>query len=500
MRDSLATPSAQKSLLQGLKQTVAQVVVDGKPNGSAFLVDSNHVATALHVLDGVSEVVLRFMAVSGSQAVSYGAKVVWQHLEVDLAVLKLDRVCAIPVLPWAREVREGERWLTFGFPTGVPGGHSLDQGKLVDAHKRVPGLSSTVLQLRVSEARERLSGFSGAPCVIEGAVVGVLTNQLTRRSNVAKPQVGGAERVPSFETVFALPIGLLRACAAVRPTLHEPSGSFNRLTRRFARTAGLTLLSLGTISALSLGFGHSASSERSDPCNFEGHAQSIEIEGSGEATLTRRDAFSGNDVERVDLIRFKLKWNNETRWSEGMHAFARPENLVPTNFSDGPFEVRYEFGTTVQVVLERGGGPGLLQGGHPIETGSMRFDPSHEYRLISSGRRAIRLKRRLHPNTWLAGSFSGVQRLELGDASGTLSCRGQVQDADLRWHSGAHYVDEVWLTPQGFALTAEGTTTPAVKQPRGWRWWAIWSLLALALTFLLWRKALGKRSSLELNE
>ncbi|WP_437995673.1 trypsin-like peptidase domain-containing protein [Sorangium sp. So ce185] len=217
-------------MLHRLKQAVARVEVDGKPNGTAFLIDPEHVVTAHHVLLGQKAVTLRFaewsaaspdVSLTGNDDGVRSCQLSWQPANgADLAVLKLDRRCPLNVaaLSLGALPEVDAEWSTFGYPRGVPGGHRLAGGKVRDPGKLVEPLTYRFLQLETSAARERLSGYSGGPCVVDGLVVGVLTSQLTRFAQDIEPSMSASAggpatamtRCPSLDTLYALPVDLLR--------------------------------------------------------------------------------------------------------------------------------------------------------------------------------------------------------------------------------------------------------------------------------------------------
>lgn len=199
-------------MLDILKKTVARVEVDEpcRPNGTAFLVERHLAATARHVLDGHKEATLVFVdwEEDDRQRRVTGVRL---HPGHDLAILELDRACPEHVAPLelvlARPER-GERWMTFGFPREVPDGHVLpgDWETVADPTSRDESLEERLLQLRSMSAGYDLGGFSGAPCVVRGFIVGVLTDQLHRAG-------GDFVKTPSLDTVYALPAELLLRCA-----------------------------------------------------------------------------------------------------------------------------------------------------------------------------------------------------------------------------------------------------------------------------------------------
>jgi len=190
---------------------VARVEINGKPNGTAFLIDSTHVATALHVLKGRAQVELVFVEWEMNVRRRTGLRV-WRHpAGIDLAVLELDRACPEDVEPlsWSREPPVPcESWMTFGFPAEVSDGHPLLGNEyVVDPQRRVDGWDLRVWQLFTPAAHYSLAGMSGAPCVIEGEVRGVLTHQLCRHGDGLKEGAAPSPSpTPALHTVFALPL------------------------------------------------------------------------------------------------------------------------------------------------------------------------------------------------------------------------------------------------------------------------------------------------------
>lgn len=202
-------------MLEALKRTIARVELDGKPNGTAFLVDRKHVATALHVLDRRSTVDLVFVEWSGGDRKRVATRI-WRHPAYDLAILKLDRECpsGVQPLPWATTPATGDRWSTFGFPAQVPDGHPLVDERINDPSLLIDDLELRILHLHTLQAHYDLGGFSGAPCAVDGAIVGVIADQLRRKPS------GGTEqtvREPSLHTLYALPITLLARSGIVPP-------------------------------------------------------------------------------------------------------------------------------------------------------------------------------------------------------------------------------------------------------------------------------------------
>lgn len=201
--------------LELVKRTVARVDIDGKPNGTAFLVGSALVATAYHVLDGLESVQLTFLDWPVDDRVRTATRAWHPPSGHDVAILKLDRPAPKTVKPlkWRREpVEVGAKWLTWGYPDGVPSGHTLD-GVVDDPTQTIHELELEVMQLGSDAATYDLRGVSGAPCVVDERVIGILTYQLRRVVE------GSVRAVPSLATLYALPIAIVTPGGV--PTLFE---------------------------------------------------------------------------------------------------------------------------------------------------------------------------------------------------------------------------------------------------------------------------------------
>lgn len=189
--------------LQQLKEIVACVFAGDVPNGAAFLIDESHVVTALHVLNRRREVRLHFPEWrSYTDAGERTATLQWVHpAGLDLAVLTFAPDCPaqVTILPWGKAPGVGTGWYTFGFPRNVPGGHVSAGNNIVeDPEKRVEGIPSSFMQLSSDIAAQDLGGFSGAPCVVGGEIIGVLAHQLYRDDE------------PLFKALYGLPMALLK--------------------------------------------------------------------------------------------------------------------------------------------------------------------------------------------------------------------------------------------------------------------------------------------------
>lgn len=195
--------SAIPKYLPQLKEMVACVFAGDVANGAAFLIDESHVVTALHVLNRRREVRLQFYEWQSYEDDGMRtATLQWRHSAgLDMAVLKFVPDCPaqISILPWGKVPGADTTWYTFGFPRDVPGGHASTGNNLIeDPEKRLPGIPGSVMQLTSDIATQDLGGFSGAPCVVGGEIVGVLAHQLYRDDK------------PLFKALYGLPMELLK--------------------------------------------------------------------------------------------------------------------------------------------------------------------------------------------------------------------------------------------------------------------------------------------------
>jgi hypothetical protein len=198
-----------------LDSTVARVDLSDRPNGTAFLVNREHAVTALHVLDGYTAVRLFFSQWPRDN--HRDAVRCWRHPGgQDVAVLKLDRPAPgeINPLPRGDLPKAEDKWYSFGFPNGNP--HPFVAEKVEHPALRFTGLNGSFIQLNTAKAQEGLGGLSGAPCVVGGRIVGLVSFQLQRFSEPESDRAGEDNprsllqvSHPSLQTLYALPISLL---------------------------------------------------------------------------------------------------------------------------------------------------------------------------------------------------------------------------------------------------------------------------------------------------
>ena len=194
----------------------------GETRGTGFLVTERYVLTALHV---VAERRASMQRTGQAQPVTFvdaiplrfgqeqcPARVVdhlWDPRE-DWALLELDRAVDIEPVALGELHGEAATWRSYGFPDTKPDGMMVE-GRVRDASGRIEGVPA--LQLFSEEAASGggmpVRGLSGAPCMVEGAAIGIL-----RWVPMANRATGQAHA----GTVFACPIPLIaKRCIDLLP-------------------------------------------------------------------------------------------------------------------------------------------------------------------------------------------------------------------------------------------------------------------------------------------
>ena len=168
------------------RQAIARIDVvahgESRSRGTGFLVTERLVLTALHVVaDRQQSQAVGLAQLPGEIEVSFPshsttARVVdgcWDA-EADWALLSLAEPPGALPLPLA-EGLSGD-WETFGFPDANPRDGMVQSGTLEDQDARLDGVPALQLLSRQAAAGQGapVSGLSGAPVLIDGAVVGLL--------------------------------------------------------------------------------------------------------------------------------------------------------------------------------------------------------------------------------------------------------------------------------------------------------------------------------------
>jgi tetratricopeptide (TPR) repeat protein len=188
------------------KRSVGKVLSAGDRVGTAFFVGDKYVVTAYHVVADASAARPKFRK---SLAVQFGGDAIpatvvdgfWDAAG-DWAVLECASQPAVPLLPRRSTVSEKESWGAFAYPDIQPEG-KVFQGSVNDPCATFRSTKAIELFCRdVAGLGARMHGASGAPCLVDGEVVGLL------RSTLIEKLVDGSGRVQIFtaaSTVYACP-------------------------------------------------------------------------------------------------------------------------------------------------------------------------------------------------------------------------------------------------------------------------------------------------------
>lgn len=195
----------QEQIRAAIARIEGKLVDGGSTRGTGCLVTENLVLTALHVA-----------AYRESQTLAPKAAefdLIFPHVTVkaticdqywdrdsDWVLLKCATPPGIRPLPLGLLRQDGATWETFGFPDSNPiDGLALFDGTVHDcqATHRLPDTGGAVNVMQVfsaTVAQMRIEGLSGAPVIVDGAVVGLLRY-------TPKSETGG-----SFGTIYACPV------------------------------------------------------------------------------------------------------------------------------------------------------------------------------------------------------------------------------------------------------------------------------------------------------
>ena len=180
------------------RETICRIEAGGG-HGTGFLLSPATVLTALHVVADrsvdpprpASSIVVRFRGTTCRGRVVEG---LWDR-HADWVVLELDRSIEHKPMPLLVLQHGRPQWDAFGFPQANPTGMLVD-GDIVDLQSVYQGAPVFQLFSRQAAAGDGmpLPGLSGAPCVVDGGVVGLLRSSLSAEGR----NVGG--------TLYACPI------------------------------------------------------------------------------------------------------------------------------------------------------------------------------------------------------------------------------------------------------------------------------------------------------
>jgi hypothetical protein len=181
--------------LEPVKRAIASVVADGgglRKTGTAFYIGGKFVLTALHVIADtraggpvfLPSVVLTFYG-SNQPCTAKVHHELWSATD-DWAVLECESSPDANPIVLGSEPRPNAAWSAFGYPEMQRSGMTIC-GTVSDPRLRQPSGSgevpfTEVRQLYCREAAAGLGaplhGFSGAPCLVDGAAVGILRSTL----------------------------------------------------------------------------------------------------------------------------------------------------------------------------------------------------------------------------------------------------------------------------------------------------------------------------------
>lgn len=176
----------------------ARTEAEGSTEGTAFLVAPQYAITALHVLQKLGDITLVF---EDGEAIEAACIQPIDHSKPDWALLKLRREVArepLRLRPWWTD----ESWQTVGYGRlWIGDAGRLDRGPL-DGMLVVDGQQLDVrAEQLVGHTSDKAQGFSGAPIVVSGYVVGVIS--YAREDEQTKLIKGGQLSAVSVETILA---------------------------------------------------------------------------------------------------------------------------------------------------------------------------------------------------------------------------------------------------------------------------------------------------------
>jgi Trypsin-like peptidase domain len=204
--------------LEALKKTIARTSlleadVGFARFGTAFLISERHLLTCRHNLRGITgelakEIEVFFTAWPGDESQKKRlARPVWEGPSgIDLVILETELpALGVGYLRCGSFARANAQFQTWGYPLQTPLGHAAT-GVIRDP-SAVTASGAEALQLFAQDAHDRLNGLSGAPVIVDGLVVGVISEQL-------KEEAGDGPS-PAFDRLDAVPIAAARGAPGV---------------------------------------------------------------------------------------------------------------------------------------------------------------------------------------------------------------------------------------------------------------------------------------------
>jgi hypothetical protein len=143
--------------------------------GTAFIISTSHLLTAYHVVSSAKRITVTFINNPQEQRTNLEAKLVRFDKDIDMAVLELLEPVSTTIVPLpltSKPLQQGDTWQTYGFPAS-----RLLTGQTIHGQAlQFDGLpnQSWTLSTKGIAPTTKLKGLSGAPCVHEGFVCGIM--------------------------------------------------------------------------------------------------------------------------------------------------------------------------------------------------------------------------------------------------------------------------------------------------------------------------------------
>lgn len=197
-----ATGTAYRSavdVLERLQLSVARITGLEGQIGTAFVFSRTLAITCAHCIASTGDprgkrVSLNFTEWLPPAGVHRTGTVLAAHGDVDVAILELDRPLPVDALPLIATAAAGAEWMSFGHPLSAERDGMVLRGRTV-ADPRAGAWQRRMIQLHFPDAEFKLEGASGAPIVVDGGIVGVLSLQPNERQTLC---------AVAFETIAQL--------------------------------------------------------------------------------------------------------------------------------------------------------------------------------------------------------------------------------------------------------------------------------------------------------
>jgi hypothetical protein len=215
-----------------VKSAVAKVVAgtgERQASGTAFYIGGRFVLTALHVVADVDRGAPRFLSpitltFPGGHVTRATVAAEMSDIQSDWAVLDCAQPPSVTPLELRHDAPHDAAWRAFGYPGTAAVGEVREgetiAGTVRDQTKTLGGV--VAIQLYCEEAAAGLGaplhGFSGAPCLIEGRVAGLLRSTLVQ-------ELTDGRRLSHIFTKG----GTVFACPASAVVAHQTARGMSRL-------------------------------------------------------------------------------------------------------------------------------------------------------------------------------------------------------------------------------------------------------------------------------